>query len=100
MFNWPDDSLGLPPTWYSTHTIAPMIAISGSRIKRLVCFGSGSITMVELISLPKFQQSRPAEIQPFTDGKEYDLLNPQSTTENQWKCRCADDQMEASTQCT
>ena len=29
--------------WYGTHAIAPMVALSGSRIKRVVCFGSGSM---------------------------------------------------------
>ena len=157
MSNWPDYWLGLPPMWYSTHAIAPMIALSGSRVRRVVCFGSGtmdqelskrygnpypvesalfefenglraeatrslfetarvyqegffvygskksfewgfsddaapyvtdlqpnpgkrgSITKVEQITLPNYQQSLPAEIQPFTVGKEYDPLNPQES---------------------
>lgn len=29
--------------WYGTHAIAPMVALSGSRIKRVVCFGSGTM---------------------------------------------------------
>ncbi|MBQ8439597.1 MAG: Gfo/Idh/MocA family oxidoreductase [Clostridia bacterium] len=43
MSNWPDYWLGLPPMWYGTHAIGPMVALSGSRIKRVVCFGSGTM---------------------------------------------------------
>ncbi len=43
MANWPDYWMGLPPMWYGTHAIGPMVALSGSRIKRVVCFGSGTM---------------------------------------------------------
>lgn len=43
MANWPDYWMGLPPFWYGTHAIAPMIGISGSRIARVNCFGSGTM---------------------------------------------------------
>ena len=43
MENWPDYWMGLPPMWYGTHAIAPMIGLSGSRIKRVTCFGSGTM---------------------------------------------------------
>jgi len=43
MANWPDYWMGLPPMWYRTHAIGPMIALSGSRIKRVNCFGSGEM---------------------------------------------------------
>ena len=43
MSSWPDYWLGLPPMWYGTHAIAPMIGLSGSRIKRVNCFGSGTM---------------------------------------------------------
>ena len=43
MSNWPDYWMGLPPMWYGTHAIAPMVALSGSRIKWVVCFGSGTM---------------------------------------------------------
>lgn len=43
MSNWPDYWRGLPPMWYGTHAIGPMVALSGSRIKRVVCFGSGTM---------------------------------------------------------
>ena len=46
MSNWPDYWMGLPPMWYGTHAIAPMVALSGSRIKRVVCFGSGTMDEV------------------------------------------------------
>lgn len=43
MANWPDYWMGLPPMFYGTHAIAPMVALSGSRIKRVNCFGSGTM---------------------------------------------------------
>lgn len=43
MVNWPDYWLGLPPMWYGTHAIGPMAALSGSRIKRVRCLGSGTM---------------------------------------------------------
>jgi len=43
MVNWPSYWLGLPPMWYGTHAIAPMRVLAGSRIKRVNCFGSGSM---------------------------------------------------------
>ena len=43
MEQWPDYWYGLPPMWYGTHAIGPMVALSGSRIRRVVCFGSGTM---------------------------------------------------------
>lgn len=43
MSHWPKYWMGLPPMYYGTHAIAPMVGLSGSRIKRVVCFGSGSM---------------------------------------------------------
>lgn len=43
MEHWPEYWYGLPPMWYGTHAIGPMVALSGSRIKRAVCFGSGTM---------------------------------------------------------
>ena len=43
MSNWPYYWMGLPPMWYGTHAIGPMVALSGSRIKRVNCFGSGTM---------------------------------------------------------
>ena len=43
MVNWPSYWQGLPPMWYGTHAIAPMVALSGSRICRVNCFGSGTM---------------------------------------------------------
>ena len=48
MANWPSYWMGLPPMWYGTHAIAPMVALSDSRICRVNCFGSG--TMEEWLS--------------------------------------------------
>ena len=41
MTNWPAYWMGLPPMWYGTHAIGPMAALSGSRICKVACFGSG-----------------------------------------------------------
>ena len=43
MENWPSYWMGLPPMFYGTHAIAPMIALSGSRAGKVVCYGSGSM---------------------------------------------------------
>lgn len=43
MENWPDYWMGLPPMHYGTHAIAPMVGITGSPIRRVVCFGSGTM---------------------------------------------------------
>ena len=43
MANWPEYWMGLPPFWYGTHAIGPMVALSGSRICRVNCFGSGTM---------------------------------------------------------
>ncbi len=43
MAGWPDYWMGLPPMWYGTHAIAPMVALSASRIARVNCFGSGTM---------------------------------------------------------
>ena len=43
MRHWPEYWMGLPPMWYGTHAIAPMVALSGSRVKRVNCFGSGTM---------------------------------------------------------
>lgn len=43
MANWPDYWMGLPPMWYGTHAIGPMVALSDSRICRVNCFGSGTM---------------------------------------------------------
>ena len=43
MENWPDYWQGLPPMHYATHAIAPMVLLSGARVNRVVCFGSGEM---------------------------------------------------------
>ncbi len=43
MANWPDYWLGLPPMYYGTHAIGPLVALAKSRIKRVICFGSGTM---------------------------------------------------------
>lgn len=43
MLNWPDYWMGLPPMYYGTHAIGPITVLSGSRIKRVRCLGSGTM---------------------------------------------------------
>jgi len=43
MSGWPSYWMGLPPMYYGTHAIGPMVALSGSRIENVVCFGSGTM---------------------------------------------------------
>lgn len=45
---WAEESTkywrGLPPMHYSTHAIAPLRAIADSRIEKVVCFGTGTMS--------------------------------------------------------
>lgn len=43
MIGWPEYWMGLPPMWYGTHAIAPMVGLSDSRICRVRCLGSGTM---------------------------------------------------------
>jgi len=43
MTGWPDYWMGLPPMYYGTHAIGPMVALSGSRIEKVFCYGSGTM---------------------------------------------------------
>ena len=43
MENWPSYWVGLPPFWYGTHAIAPLVGLSGSRITAVSCLGSGTM---------------------------------------------------------
>ena len=38
---WPSYWAGFPPMWYSTHALAPLLALSGSRAVNVRCVGSG-----------------------------------------------------------
>ena len=42
--NWPDYWKGLPPFWYATHAVAPLMFISGAKAKTIHCLGSGRLT--------------------------------------------------------
>lgn len=41
MENWPPYWAGLPPMWYGTHAIAPLLWLTGTRAEKVCCFGSG-----------------------------------------------------------
>jgi len=41
MERWPPYWAGLPPMWYATHAVAPLLAIADARATRVHCFGSG-----------------------------------------------------------
>lgn len=43
MENWPPYWLGLPPMWYATHAISPLLKLAGVRAERVHCFGSGTM---------------------------------------------------------
>ncbi|MDO4548973.1 MAG: Gfo/Idh/MocA family oxidoreductase [Clostridia bacterium] len=38
---WPDYWMGLPPFWYATHAVAPLLHLSDSWATRVMCLGSG-----------------------------------------------------------
>jgi predicted dehydrogenase len=40
---WPSYWAGLPPMWYATHAVAPLLALTGTRAVRVHCFGSGEM---------------------------------------------------------
>jgi predicted dehydrogenase len=41
MEGWPSYWAGLPPMWYATHAISPLLAISKTRARTVRCLGSG-----------------------------------------------------------
>jgi predicted dehydrogenase len=41
MERWPSYWNGLPPMWYATHAVSPLLAIAETRATRVHCFGSG-----------------------------------------------------------
>jgi predicted dehydrogenase len=41
MEGWPSYWMGLPPFWYGTHAIAPLLALAGTRASRVHCLGTG-----------------------------------------------------------
>src|SRR6478736_10251129 len=43
MDGWPDYWPGLPPMWYATHCVGPMLALTNATAEYVSCFGSGTI---------------------------------------------------------
>lgn len=43
MDGWPDYWPGLPPMWYATHCVGPMLALTEASAEYVSCFGSGTI---------------------------------------------------------
>jgi len=43
MEQWPPYWAGLPPMWYATHAIGPLLAIAGARAAKVYCLGSGQM---------------------------------------------------------
>ena len=43
MEGWPPYWAGLPPMWYATHAVAPLLALAGTRAVKVHCFGSGEM---------------------------------------------------------
>ena len=40
---WPWYWKGLPPFWYGTHAISPLLALANTRAERVHCFGTGAM---------------------------------------------------------
>jgi len=40
---WPPYWAGLPPMWYATHAVSPLLALTGTRAVKVHCFGSGEM---------------------------------------------------------
>jgi len=43
MDGWPHYWPGLPPMWYATHCVGPMLALTNATAEYVSCFGSGTI---------------------------------------------------------
>ncbi len=43
MDGWPNYWPGLPPMWYATHCVGPMMALTNGTAEYVSCFGSGTI---------------------------------------------------------
>jgi predicted dehydrogenase len=43
MEGWPDYWKGLPPMFYATHAVGPLLRLAGTRPVRVHCFGSGTM---------------------------------------------------------
>jgi len=41
MEGWPPYWAGLPPMWYATHAVSPLLALAETRAVKVHCFGSG-----------------------------------------------------------
>jgi predicted dehydrogenase len=41
---WPGAWVGLPPMWYATHALSPLLALVKSRATRVTCYGSGDMS--------------------------------------------------------
>jgi len=43
MDGWPNYWAGLPPMWYATHCVGPMLALTDAAAEYVSCFGSGTV---------------------------------------------------------
>lgn len=43
MEGWPPYWAGLPPMWYATHAVSPLLALAGTRAVEVHCYGSGEM---------------------------------------------------------
>src|SRR5882724_13687459 len=43
MDGWPNYWPGLPPMWYATHCVGPILALTKATTEYVSCFGSGTI---------------------------------------------------------
>jgi predicted dehydrogenase len=43
MDGWPNYWPGLPPMWYATHCVGPMLALTNASAEYVSCFGSGTV---------------------------------------------------------
>ena len=43
MDGWPNYWPGLPPMWYATHCVGPVLALTNAQAEYVSCFGSGTI---------------------------------------------------------
>ena len=59
MDGWPNYWPGLPPMWYATHCVGPMLALTDATAEYVSCFGSGTIRKELVKTTVRPSPSRP-----------------------------------------
>ncbi len=65
MDGWPNYWPGLPPMWYATHCVGPMLALTNDTAEYVSCFGSGTIRqeLINKVQFPLRRRNGPHQVQ-------------------------------------